>query len=455
MEIKLLEEIVSGKRKYFLDGKTKDLKQRISYLKTLRYNLLQYKNDFYNAFRADFNKPELEVASTELGMVLSEIDFLIKKGYKYLLPRKVKTGIINRKSKGYILKEAYGVVLVVSPWNYPLNLSLIPAISALFCGNCVLLKMSKRTKNVNRLIEKITAFLPKEVFSVIYDDGASDNLFDVKYDYIFFTGSNKTGKFVMEKASKFLTPVSLELGGKSPAIVNKDADIELAAKRIVWGKFLNAGQTCIAPDYVYIHESVKKEFVFSCIKWIKKFYFKKGSLSQDFPFVIDDSQVKRLNNLLEIDKILFKDLNFGRLMSPTVTEATFADPIMKEEIFGPILPIVTFKNIGEAISTLKTKDKPLALYYFGENKNTALKVVNDLSYGGACINNTIMHFPVKGFPFGGVGASGIGSYHEEYSIDTFTHEKPVLIQSKKEFTIKYPPYSTLKRVLIEFFLKIF
>ena len=455
MDVKIIQEIVDIKRKYFLSGKTRNIQDRIKWVKQIKDNLILYKNDIYDAFKADFNKPAYEVATTELGQVIKECDFLLKHGEEYLFPEKVKTGFINRKSKGYIYKEPYGVVLVVSPWNYPLNLSLIPAIGALFSGNCVVLKMSRNTINVNKIIEKVIEGVPREVLSTVYQDSYDKgSIFDVKFDYIFFTGSKKTGKMVMEKASRFLTPVTLELGGKSPTIVDKDANVKLAAKRIIWGKFLNAGQTCIAPDYVLVHKDVRERFIKYAIKYIKKFYFNSGQISNDFPFIINDQQVNRLLSLIDEDKVINKYIRFGRLISPVLLDATFNDKVMQEEIFGPILPIITFNSIKEVVGYLEGKDKPLALYYFGKNKEEAQKIINTLSFGGGCINNTIMHFTVDGFPFGGVGASGMGQYHGPFTINTFTHKKGILIQ-KSELKVKYPPYTNFKRIISEFFMKIF
>ena len=280
-------------------------------------------------------------------------------------------------------------------------------------------------------------------------------LFDVKYDYIFFTGSKNSGKMVMSKASKYLTPITLELGGKSPVIVDADANIKLAAKRIVWGKFLNAGQTCIAPDYVLVKREIKNKFVKECIKWIKKFYIKKGQITNDFPFVINEKQVKRLISMVEEDKVLNKYFKFGRLISPILLDANYNDKIMQEEIFGPILPIIPFDSLDETIARLQRQDKPLALYYFGNDKDRAKKVIGNLSFGGGCINNTIMHFSVDEFPFGGVSASGLGHYHGAYTIETFTHRKSVLMQSRSELKVKFPPYTSFKRIITEFFLRIF
>ncbi len=456
MEIKLIEDIVKAKREFFFKGNTKDLKTRIKRVKQIRDNLVLYKNEFYDAFKADFNKSSFEVATTELGQVIKECDFLIKKGRRYLSPKFVKTGFINRKSYGFIFKEPYGVVLVVSPWNYPLNLSLIPAISALFCGNCVLLKLSKNTPNINKVIENVISVIPKEVLSTVYRErNEVGSIFDIKFDYIFFTGSKNVGKTVMEKASKYLTPITLELGGKSPVIVDKDANMKLAAKRIVWGKFLNAGQTCVAPDFVLVEKSVKNNFIKECIYWINKFYFKKGQIRNEFPFVINETQANRLKSYVEEDKVLNKYISFGRLISPILLESSFDDPIMQEEIFGPILPIISFDSLNSVIKILQEKEKPLALYYFGEDLKRTNKVLSSLSFGGGCVNNTIMHFNVDEFPFGGVQASGLGQYHGKYSIETFTHQKSVLFQSRRELKVKFPPYTGFKRILVEFFLKIF
>ena len=390
-------------------------------------------------------------------MVISEIDYLINHIKQYTKRRRVKSNLINFPSKGYIYKEPYGVVLVMSPWNYPFQLSMIPLVCALATGNTVVLKPSSYSPNVSNVIKDILTIFDDRLVSVVMGGReANKELLDQKFDYIFFTGGKTVGKFVMEKASINLTPVTLELGGKSPCIIYKDANIDVAAKRIVWGKYLNAGQTCVAPDYVLIHDDVHDEFIKCVKKYIEEFFYENGVIKSSFPYIINDKHYNRLNNLIDEKKVVIgKKNNNSRLIEPIVMDnCTYYDKVMQEEIFGPIMPIISYNDINSLIDELKVKSKPLALYIFSNNHEVTENVLNNVSSGGACVNDVIMHLTSDTLPFGGVGESGMGMYHGLKSMETFTHEKSVFVKGKTELNVKYQPYSDKKIKLIKKLMKI-
>lgn len=457
MDEQAIKNIVDNQRQFFLTGQTLDYSFRIKALKTLRKSLIDNKQLIYKAFIDDFNKSEFDVLTTEFGMAIEEIDFMIKNLKSLMKPKKVKTSLFNFPSKGRIYKEPYGVSLIIAPWNYPLQLSIAPLAGSLAAGNTIILKPSSYANNVSIALEKVLSVFDDKYISVILG-GRNEitALLDQQFDYIFFTGSPTVGKIVMEKASKNLTPVSLELGGKSPTIIDEDADIELAAKRITWGKFLNAGQTCVAPDYILVHKSIHDNFVKKVKEYISKYYYdQNGTIKNDFPFIINNKHFERLKSLIDENKKVCGKISKERLIEPTVLDnVTFDDDVMKEEIFGPIMPIIEFDNLDLLISELKLLPKPLALYYFGNNKKNIEKVLNNVSSGGACINEVVMHLTNEELPFGGVGNSGMGSYHGEKSFETFSHQKSVLIKGKREINIKYPPINEKKRKLVEKIMKV-
>lgn len=500
-------QVVNSQHKFFQSSATLDVDFRLSTLRKLKNAILENKGKIYDAFKIDLNKCEFDVDATELGMVLKEIDYMLSHLKRLAKPKKVKTSLLNFYSKGYIYPEPYGVVLVVAPWNYPLQLSLIPLVDAIACGNTVVLKPSNYTPTVAKVIKDILSIFNDKYISVVLG-GREQNqeLFDQKFDFVFFTGGTTVAKLLMEKASRNLTPCVFELGGKSPCIVNKYANIDLAAKRIVWGKFLNAGQTCVAPDYVLVNESIKDEFLFACKKYIEKFYYEKqlvvgddiypyskklekqkqkqlavpinceidgnaGSdnydvndnqidvdcngvadistrvvLSDDFPFVVNEKHKERLKGLIDVDKVYVGNEWSGRRLSPTVLQnVSWDDAVMGEEIFGPILPVLTFNNLYDMLRDLKTHDKPLACYIFGCDKGEEEMILREFSFGGGCVNDTIMHLTEERLPFGGVGLSGIGSYHGKKSFETFSHYKSVLKKSNLiDLNIRYMPYTKNK-----------
>ena len=452
----MISNIVESQRKYYLSGNTLDIKKRIIVLKKIKEQINKHYSQLVDAFEKDFNKCEFDVISTEVSMVIFEIDYFIKNIKKLSRTKRVRSNLINIPSKSYIYKEPYGCVLVIAPWNYPFQLSVLPLVDAIASGNTVVLKPSEQAPYVASVIEKMLSIFDDGLIKVVNGGiDVSSALLEERFDLIFYTGGTNVGKVVMEKASHHLTPVILELGGKSPCIVCKDADIKLAAKRIVWGKFINAGQTCVAPDYILVHECIKEEFIKNVIEQIKENYYINNTLSNDFPSIINEKHLDRLKKLINKDKVIFGGNIYNKTLEPTVLDnACEFDLVMQEEIFGPIMPIIAFNDLDKVVNTLKQKEKPLALYIFSKNKENINKVINNLSFGGASINDVIMHLTNDLLPFGGIGNSGMGRYHGKYSFDAFTHEKPVFKKGKFELNIKYNNRNDNKTKLLKKILKI-
>lgn len=451
-----MEKITSLLRENYLNGATKNVNLRRQYLIELKKSIINHFEQLKNAFKKDYNKCEFDVVANELLLVMNELNYYIKNIKKFVKPKRKKVSLLNFKSKGYTMPEPYGVVLIVTPWNYPFQLSILPLIAAVASGNVVVLKLSKNTVEVSKIIKKILAVFPENYVYVTTAEGVlREQIFDVKYDYVFCTSSVNVGKLVYNKQSKYLTPMTLELGGKSPAVIDKTADLDLSAKRIVWGKFLNGGQTCVAPDYVIIHKSIKDSWLKFAKKYIQQFYYENGKIKDDFTHIINNEQIERLNGYLKNANIFTGGKIKGKLIEPAIlTDINFNSDIMQEEIFGPILPILEFENFDELVKIFKAKEKPLAFYYFGNDNVQIDKVFKDISFGGGCINDTIMHLTEHNLPFGGVGNSGMGSYHGKKSFDTFSHYKSLLIKSKKELQLKYPPYNENKLKFIKWLLKL-
>jgi len=448
-----MQEIFLAQKQFFATNQTLDVDYRIMQLQKLKKSILYNLNDLTNAFKLDYNKCEFDVYSTEVGLVLKEIDYFLHNLKKLAKPKKVGTGLLNYPSKGKIISMPLGVVLIVSPWNYPFQLALMPTIGAIAGGNTVILKTSAKTPNVSKVIKQIlSVFDENYIFTCCNRD---ETLFDLPVDFMFFTGSAESAKKIRAKQAKNLVPCVLELGGKSPCIVDLDADIDLSAKRIVWGKFLNAGQTCVAPDYVVVHKDVKDQFVERVLFYIKQYYYTGEALNDDFPCVITEDKVKEVFAKLQGEKILWGDKADGKKMHPTVVDGiTFDSPIMQNEIFAPVLPILTFDVLSVLLNKLNQMDRPLAFYFFS-GSDTAIDYVNEHTFsGGACFNDVIMHLTAHKLPFGGVGASGYGSYHGKKSYDTFVHYKSALIKGKTELELKYPPYNAKKLSMLKAFFKI-
>lgn len=451
--MKSIKEIVQHQRDYFSKGQTLNYSFRIKNLQKLKIMLQKHEQKIYDALKQDLNKSTHEAYTTELGFLYIEIDMALKSLKKWMEREQVISPLTHKGTKSYIYKEPYGVTLIISPWNYPLQLALAPAIGAIAAGNCVIIKPSEFAQATSSLLyEMVREFFEPNYITVV--EGAqevSKELLVQKFDYIFFTGSSAVGKIVMEQASKHLTPITLELGGKSPVLVDKDADIKLAAKRIVWGKFTNAGQTCVAPDFVYVNEKIKGKLIKEMKKYIRKFYGRKPLQNENYVRLIHRKQYNRLYQFLSNGKIIHggQTDQDNLFIEPTIIdEVTWDDSVMQEEIFGPILPILTFKNLEDVITTIKLIDKPLALYYFGNHKKSQEEIIKNLSFGGGCINDTLYHLANPHLPFGGVGASGMGAYHGKYSFDTFSHKKSILEQTNKfDIPLRYPGGKLAHRIV--------
>lgn len=450
------KDTLKKQKEFFKSGKTKDIQFRIENLNKLKKNIEKNEQYIMEALKKDLGKSNFESYSTELGIVLIEISFIIKHLKKWAKPKKVKTPITNFKSSSYIYPEPYGNTLILSPWNYPFQLSIVPLIGSIAAGNTVILKPSSTSYYTSKIIEEIINENFDTGYIHVITGERGKKLLDENFDYIFYTGSVPVGKIVMEKASKYLTPVTLELGGKSPCIVDGKANLNLSAKRIVWGKFLNSGQTCVAPDYMFIHKNVKNEMINNIIYYIKTFYGENPLYSEEYTKIINERQFNRLIKLLDNNKIIYGgDYDKDSLyISPTLmNNVNWDDPIMGEEIFGPILPILEYEELNEVIDIVNSHPKPLALYFFSNDKENAEKIINGISFGGGCINDTIMHLSSPYLPFGGVGTSGMGSYHGKKSFDTFTHYKSILEKSNIiDPNFRYPPYGN-KLNIVKKFLK--
>lgn len=453
----MIAELVQAERDYFNTGATWPLETRKKNLERIHELLLKYKAPFVEAFKKDYNKCEFDVLATEYYLVLEECEWHIKHLNKMAKPKRVSTSIFNFPSHGYLVQEPYGVCLIIAPWNYPFQLALEPLMGCIAAGNTALIKPASAAANVSKVMfDMFEEFGNPGLIKVILGSHQENaDLLDQRYDYIFFTGGAVTGREILAKAAPHLTPCSLELGGKSPCIIDEDADIDVAARRSVWGKFLNAGQTCVAPDYFYVHEKVHDRYVALVKKYIQEFFYKDGKLSDDFPYIINDKQLAKVTGFLDPKKVIAGGKNEGRKMEPTVMDGvTWDDKVMSDEIFGPIMPILTFDNLDSLLKLINLKEKPLAFYYFSKNARKAHLVFKISPFGGGCYNDTIMHLTNDNLPFGGVGRSGMGAYHGAASFKTFSHQKSVLWKGKMEIMLKYPPYTPKKLSLFKLFTHI-
>ena len=428
--------------RYFYTRRTYHINFRIYYLKKLKKSILNHQEDIIKALYKDFKKPAFETYTTEIYTTITEINHMLKNITKWTKGKNYGGVLPLIESTTKVMPEPYGVVLIFTPFNYPFQLAMIPLIGALVAGNCGIIKVSEYTPYTNKILRQII----EEVFPSYYvtiiegDAKACEELLKEPLDYIFFTGSIEVGKKVMAAAAAHLVPVTLELGGKSPTIVDYDADIKLAAKRIAWGKCINAGQTCIAPDYVLVHENVAETFITELIKVLDKHY----SNSKQIARIINEMHYVRLLQMMDEEKICYGGhFNTDDLyIEPTLLyPASIHDPAMSEEIFGPILPIIPFKRLDESIRLIQQRPKPLACYIFGEDKKRIQYLLKHISFGGGCVNDTILHSTHPEAAFGGVGYSGMGQYHGYHSFKTFSHEKTILISGKKELPFRFPPYA--------------
>jgi aldehyde dehydrogenase (NAD+) len=453
-----IEEMVNKQHKFFQKGYTKSIPYRIKALKRLRNTIIEKEQIIIDALKADLNKSDFEAYMTEIGIVLDEIRYVIKHTLHWVKDENKRTPMAQFKARSFVKTEPYGVVLIMSPWNYPFQLSIAPLIGAIATGNCAILKPSAYASHTAQVLaDIISESFSKEYIGVV-QGGRQENqaLLDQKFDYIFFTGGVKVGKLVMEKAARNLTPVTLELGGKSPCIVDKTANLRLAAKRIVFGKFLNAGQTCVAPDYLLVHKDVKDKFVDYLKGYITAFFGSNPLENDDYPKIINEKHYHRIMGLIEEENILIggSGRNNSQIEPTIVDQITPESKVMQEEIFGPILPILTFEHCKEVKNYVNSQPKPLALYLFTRNKKMEQYILNQISFGGGCINDTIIHLATPYMGFGGVGQSGMGSYHGKYSFDTFSHKKSIIKKSNWiDLPMRYRPYTKRKEKLIRMFLK--
>ena len=442
------QNILSDQRNLFNSQKTKNLKFRKMYLEKLKEVLLKNEELLYDSIYKDFGKSKFDTFTTEISFVLKDIDYFLKNLNSLAKPKKVRTNLANQLGSSKIYPEPLGCTLVIGAWNYPYQLSLSPVVAALAAGNTCILKPSEIAENTMKAMAKIiNENFPKDYFYVA-EGGIEETteILKLKFDKIFFTGSPKVGQIIYEAAAKHLTPVTLELGGKSPAIVTSSANFEVAAKRIVWGKFLNAGQTCVAPDYILVDEKVKDSFLDSLQSYIQKFNY--HSESENYTQIINQRNFDRLVNLIDQEKVYFggKTDAAKRYIEPTIMhDVTWNDKVMQEEIFGPILPVLTFKNFNEALLQIAAYEKPLSAYLFSDNSEEKEEFTTKISFGGGCINDVVMHLSNDYLPFGGVGNSGIGNYHGKYGFDAFYHQKAALDRVNSAAPdLKYPPYTAAK-----------
>lgn len=432
---------------FFASNATQSYQFRVEQLHKMEAALDRYEQRISDALYKDLYKAPMETYMTEIGMVREEIRFLLNHLKKLMKPKRVRTPLSHFPASSTLYYEPYGTVLIMSPWNYPVNLTLTPLAGAIAAGNCAVIKPSNYSPATSHVIAELIAETFDPAFVTVVTGGREENtgLLEQKFDYIFFTGGTAVGKLVMEAAARHLTPVTLELGGKSPCIVDKTADIKAAAKRILFGKMLNGGQTCVAPDYVLIHQAVKDAFVEQCKIILHEFLPTEAYTSCNMTRIVNSKHFERLSKLIEGEKIVIggeKDVR-GRFIPLTVLDAVnFESPVMQEEIFGPILPLITFTDLQWAADQIRARPKPLALYLFTKDTAVERKILSEVSFGGGCINDTIVHLATPFMPFGGVGASGMGSYHGKQSFYTFSHEKSILKKSLLiDIPIRYHPYS--------------
>lgn len=440
-----IPSLIEQQRSYFHSHVTKNVAFRIQQLKKLKSIILKNEQKITEALWLDLHKSYEEAYLTEISIVLSEIDYHLKNLKEWTSAKTVHTPLHLQPSKSRLITESLGLSLIIAPWNYPFQLIINPLIGAISAGCCAVLKPSPYTPNVSRLISTLFKEHFNQEYIAVVEGGREVNtkLLEQRFDFIFFTGSSAMGKVVMLAASNYLTPLVLELGGKSPCIVDQSANIKIAAKRIIWGKLINAGQTCIAPDYLFVHESVKERLIKEMIAFAKEMYGDDFSKSKQYPRIVSEEAFKRLSNLLKEGTIRWggeTDLTTKYIAPTIIDDLSTSSAIMQEEIFGPILPVFTYTNIEEVLNYINKNEKPLALYYFGDEKY-AEDVLKKTSSGGVCVNDTLMHIANHHLPFGGVGNSGMGKYHGENSFLSFSHQRAILYTPTwLDLVFKYPPF---------------
>lgn len=452
-----VENIVKNQKKFLEELKRKDVQYRIEKLKALKNVIKENENEIAKALYKDLNKDKVESYMVEVGMVLSELSYVIKHTKKWAKPKGVATPLSQFLASSFIVPEPYGVVLVMSPWNYPFLLTMQPVIGALAAGNTCIIKPSRFSINTSKIMKKLIEKVYDEKYvSVVWGEDVSDELLKQDVDYICYTGSARVGKIVMKAAAEKLIPVTLELGGKSPCIVEKTADIKLAARRIAFGRILNSGQTCIAPDYILVEKEIKEKFIEELKKNIIKMVGEKPLENKEYPKLIGEKQFNKVKDMIVEKEIIYGGKYDEKTLKiePTILKCTYNSKAMEDEIFGPLFPIIEFTKIDEVIKYITSNPKPLALYLFTNNKKLQKRILREVPFGGGCINDTIMHIASHNMPFGGVGNSGMGSYHGKYSFDTFTHYKSIIKKSNLiDMPMRYHPYKESNYKMIKFFLK--
>lgn len=435
----------------------KEINRRKEKLKKFSHVISLHENDIIEALNKDFGKPAFEAYLTEINIVQSDLKDAIKNIHAWAKPKRVRASILNFPSSDYIYTEPYGKTLIISPWNYPFQLAICPLIAAYAAGNSIVLKPSELTPHTSSLVSKIIreTFDVKEAVAVLGDADIAKSQLSKKWDYIFFTGSPAVGKEIAKAAAENLTPVTLELGGKNPCIVDKSANLQITAKRIVWGKFINAGQTCIAPDYLVIHKDIKAKFIRLLQQEITNAYGEDPKLSPDFTRIVNKKHFLRLVGMVEEEKAIAGGIydEENLYIAPTlIDEPALDSAIMKDEIFGPLLPLISYENESNLEKIISKYEKPLSLYVFTEDKAFAERIIQKFSFGGGCINDTVVHFSNKRLPFGGVGNSGMGAYHGKKSYDTFSHQKSIVKKATwLDIPLRYAPYGnklkTIRKLL--------
>ena len=453
---KELKSIIKNQRNFFNTNATKSVEYRLRMLQRLKKIISDNEDKIISVLYKDLSKSKSEAYMTEIAMVYAELDEALKNVRSWSRPQRARGTIGTFPAKNYIFSEPYGIVLIISPWNYPFNLAIAPLIAVIAAGNCAVIKCSKESKYTSNLIKEIiNKTFDKTYIYCVEPDIDYNDMLSQRYDYIFFTGSSRVGKIIMNAASKNLTPVSLELGGKCPCIVDESANIKIAAKRIVWGKLLNAGQTCVSVDYVAVHSSVKEKLIRYILKEIKSRY-KDAVNSNTYPKIINEHHYKRLLNLIKAEDNIIggKADKLSLRIVPTIVEnVDFKDEIMKEEIFGPLLPVIEYDDIKKLIRIIKEREKPLACYVFTKDEKIVRHIIKSISYGGGCVNDVVLHVSNHYMPFGGVGNSGMGSYHGKYGFDTFSHKKSVVWnETILDLPIRYAPFNLLKFRMLKYIL---
>jgi len=456
----MLKTRITDHKNFFYSGATLDVKWRTDKLIALKKTVKKYQNEILAALKADLNKPALEAYASEIGYVYDEINFIVKNLRAWNRPVKVPTPFFYSGSKSFIQPEPYGTVLIISPWNYPILLSLLPLAGAIAAGNCVVLKPSEYSAAVSQILEKIIneTFESSHVSVVQGAAAETQDLLKEKFDFIFFTGSSSTGKIIAQAAAQSLTPTALELSGKNPCVVHKDAEIDLAAKKIAWGRFMNCGQTCVAPDYLLLHNAVKGRFIEALKKYICLFFGNDSEQSPDYGRIINQKHFERLTKIMNSGRIIFggKTNPQTRYISPTILDEIFSfdSAAMREEIFGPIIVYSTYEDIKRAVSIINAKPKPLAAYLFSADKYIQNYFITHTQSGGVCVNDVMLQSSTRFLPFGGVGESGLGRYHGKAGFECFCNKKSILISPPKaDMKLRYPPYKKFTYFMLRMFMR--